>query len=81
MSNFNVIALASSYILFCHVWLLTLRNLFFSNERQKGSGSLWDKGSGEKLGEEDEGETVIGDILCDEKNLFSIKGKRKKEGS
>jgi hypothetical protein len=53
----------------------------FSNERQKGSGSLWDKGSGEKLGEEDEGETVIGDILCDEKNLFSIKGKRKKEGS
>lgn len=27
------------YILFCHVWLLSLRSLRFSNGRHKGSGS------------------------------------------
>lgn len=28
----------SYYILFCHIWLLFLRILFFSNVRQKGGG-------------------------------------------
>lgn len=27
------------YILFCYLWLLSFRSLFFSNERQEGNGS------------------------------------------
>lgn len=36
MSNFNMEVFALSYILFCHVYLLSLRNLRFSGERQNG---------------------------------------------
>lgn len=31
-----------SYILCCHVWLSSRRSLFFSNEKQKGSGPSGD---------------------------------------
>ena len=44
MSSSDMIAFASSYILFCPVWLLSHRSLFFSDERQEGSG--W----GQRLG-------------------------------
>lgn len=30
---------SSDYSSLCHIWLLSLRNLYFSNERQKESGS------------------------------------------
>ena len=44
MSNFNVVVFASSYyILFCYGWLLSIRSLLFSDERQKGSGSGGDE--------------------------------------
>lgn len=40
VSNSNMLAFgSSSYIVFCGVWLLPLRSLFHSNEREKGSGS------------------------------------------
>lgn len=35
MSNFNM-CFASS--LFCYAWLLSIRSMFYSKERQKGSG-------------------------------------------
>jgi hypothetical protein len=40
LANFYVIVCGLSFnsILFCCVQLLSLRSLFFSNERQKGSG-------------------------------------------
>jgi hypothetical protein len=31
--------LLSGYVLFCYVWLSSLRRLIFSNKRQRGSGS------------------------------------------
>lgn len=37
----NVAVFASSFnILFCGVWLLSLKNMFFSNERQEGGLNL-----------------------------------------
>ena len=62
------VLLLSYYILFCHVWLLSLRSLFFSNERQKGS---------EHRGERMWGGT--GRSIVWESNLFSIKGTNEKE--
>lgn len=42
--NFNLIAFPSSYyILFCPSWLLSLTKVVFSNERQEGSASGWDR--------------------------------------
>lgn len=35
---------SSHYILFCHIWLLSLRILFFSNKIQKGNG--YERGGG-----------------------------------
>lgn len=29
------------YTLFCHIFILSFRSLFFSNEKQKGNGSEW----------------------------------------
>ena len=37
--NFDVMVFVLSYVLFCYVLLLSRRSLFFSNERQKRSGS------------------------------------------
>lgn len=39
--------------LICHVWLLSPKNLFFSNERQKWCGSVWEgrqEGTGKSKG-------------------------------
>ena len=52
MSSSDMIAFASSYILFCPVWLLSHRSLFFSDERQ-----VWMVG--EELGGVQGGETII----------------------
>jgi hypothetical protein len=38
-NNDKMIIFASLYILFCHKWLFSFKNLFFSNERQKESES------------------------------------------
>ena len=69
MSNFDMIVFASSYyILFCQVWLLSLRSLFFVNE-DRGSGS-----GGERAGEElggVVGEEIIIGIYCMRKNVFN----------
>lgn len=47
MSKLGTMALASSYnILFCFIWLLSLRRLSFYNECQKRSG-YWRRGGGE----------------------------------
>lgn len=44
LSNFSMIVFASSYyIVFYHVRLLSLGSLSFSNERQKRSGSEWER--------------------------------------
>lgn len=46
MSNSAGVVFASSYfILFCHVWLLSLRRWLFSNEKQKQSGSRGEGGT------------------------------------
>ena len=43
VSNFNMIVFAMSYnSLLYHVSLLSLGNLFFSNERQKDHGTGWE---------------------------------------
>lgn len=49
---------ASSYYIFCHVWLSSLRSLSISNVRQKESSSRKEQKSGER-GEVDGGETII----------------------
>lgn len=38
-SSFDGMVFVLAYILFSHVWLLSLRCLFFSNERRKGNRS------------------------------------------
>lgn len=58
LSNFDTIVFASSYyFVFCHVQLLSLGSLSFSNERQKRSGPEWEGHGGEQRGVEG-GETV-----------------------
>lgn len=47
-----------AYVLFCYVWLLSCRSLFFSTEKQKGSGSRGTGGMAELGGVED-AETVV----------------------
>lgn len=45
--NFNVTVSVSGYsILFCRVWLLSFRSLFFCYERQTGSGYGWEEMEG-----------------------------------
>lgn len=51
--NFNMIVFVLSYIFFCYV-LLSLRSLFFSNKKQKGSGF-----GGEEKWEGREGKAII----------------------
>ena len=53
-----MIVFASSHILFCHTWLLLLRNFFFSNKRQKEDGKRGGK-VGSNWKEKREGETRI----------------------
>lgn len=58
-------------ILFCYVWLFSLWNLFFSNEKQKGSGFRWEGkcgGTGRS--------NCNHDILCNKIIYFN---KRKKD--
>lgn len=63
MSNIDMIALASSYyILFCQVWLLSIRSLFFSKERQKEGGS-GGEGGWEELGGVEEKKLLSGYIV------------------
>jgi hypothetical protein len=58
LSNLEVIIFVLSYnILFCYILLLSLRSLFFSNERQKRSGSEG-REVGEELGEVEGAETI-----------------------
>ena len=61
------------FVLSYYILLLSLSILFFSNEKQKGSGS-GQKRSMEELGEAECGETVI--------RIYYVKGKSilKKEG-
>lgn len=49
--NFDTNVCASSFILFCHVWLPSLRSLFFSVRDRMGV-DLEEKGDGEELGKE-----------------------------
>lgn len=44
----------SHYISTCHVWLVFLRSLFFSKEKEKGDGPERQEGRGELGGEEGE---------------------------
>lgn len=39
LSSIDLMGFALSYSLFCQVWLLVPKSLFFSNEIQKGRGS------------------------------------------
>lgn len=65
LSNFDVMV---CFILLYFVLLLSLRSLFFSNERQKGSGS-GGNGGGEELGGAEGREALIR-IYCMRKNYF-----------
>lgn len=56
--NFSINVFASSYILFCHVWLLYLINPLFSKDRQKGIGSRG-KGGRKELGVLERREHII----------------------
>lgn len=71
MSNFNMEVFALSYILFCRVYLLSLRNLRFSNERQKGV-NLDGVGIGGNLGGIVGRGTIVG-ICCIRKEYFQGK--------
>ena len=51
---------------------LSLRSLFFSNERQRGSGSGGEEG-GKELGGVEEGETVIRIYYVREESIFNNK--------
>ena len=71
-----MIDFASSYcILFCCVWLLSLRTRFISNERQKGSGSGGREGGEEMRRVEGKSKLSSGNIVR-ERNVFSINGKK-----
>lgn len=69
---------SSSYILYCHMWPLSLRSLSFYNKRQKWSQSRreerW-KGTGKIRGRENWNQN----ILYEKKNLCSIKGENNGE--
>lgn len=70
-------AFALSYhILFCLVWLPSLRGLPFSKAETRRSGSGGGGGEGE-LGGAEGGENVVR-VYVGRKNLFSIKKKIKK---
>lgn len=69
LSGLSVAVFVLFYILFCHVWLFSIRSLFFSSERQKGHGSRGEgRGSGEELGGVEEGELQPGYIV--EKRVY-----------
>lgn len=46
LSSLDVMDFVFSYILCCRVWLSSRRSLFFSNEKQKGSGPSGDRRDG-----------------------------------
>lgn len=73
MSNFNMIIFASSYILFCHIWLFSFECLLFSNEKQKENRS---RGIGRWWGTRRrgvEGKESLSRTYCIGKNIFSVK--------
>jgi hypothetical protein len=58
MTNFDMTVFASSYILFDHVWYLSLGNLMFSNE-QKGVNQEWAEGRGNRSGWRENYENIL----------------------
>lgn len=50
LSNFNMVVFVLPYHTFVNVLLLSLRSLFFSNERQKEWIWMDGRGGGEKMG-------------------------------
>ena len=69
-----IVFVLSSYILFCYTALLSLRILFFSNERQKGSEPRLE-GKWKELGGREGEETIAGMYHVRKESLFN---KRKK---
>lgn len=67
-----MIELVLSYILFYHVWLLSLRSLLFS-ERQEGIDPEG-RGDGEELGGMERGETVPRIYCMRKESIFIKKG-------
>lgn len=63
-----------SYILFYHVWLLSLRSLLFSNERQEEIDPEG-RGDGEELGVMARGETVLRIYCMRKESIFNKRGK------
>jgi hypothetical protein len=66
------------YILFCHVLLLSLRSLFFSNERQKGVDPEV-IGSGKELGGVEGWETVNRMCCMRKESIFHKRNKTEKK--
>lgn len=77
VSNFNMIDFASCYscLLYFVMFGYSLRSLFFSNQRQKGSATR-EKGR-EEVGGVRNGRNRGRIIIRMRQNLFLIKGKRK----
>jgi hypothetical protein len=63
-----IVFASSHYILFFHVWFLSLRSLFFSNEKENG------KGCGEDLAGVGRGETIIRIYYMRKESLYNKKG-------
>jgi hypothetical protein len=79
MSNLNTIVFTSSCnILFCCILLLSLRNLFFSNERQKKGVYLKGIGDEKELEGVERGQT-ISRIYCVRKESVFNKREKKEE--
>ena len=68
--------LVSSHFLLCCVCWLSPGSPFFSNERQKGSGSGWEGRCGKNWEEEREG-TIL--KICEGRIDFQKKGEKEKE--
>lgn len=64
-----------SYILFYHFWLLSLRSVFFSNERQNGSRHSEVRGDGEELGGV-EGRKAVFRSYWMRQNMLNKRGER-----
>jgi len=74
MSNFDMIG--GFHLIFCYFLLLSLRSLFFSNERQRGSGyggeQRWE-GIGRGRERENYNQNIF---VVQERNIFNKKWKK-----